>query len=261
MTSSRKKIGPSQGNNFIDGPDSGPAETDPFEKLRSASNDFFLIGKLTPEVVHDINNFLTGILGYAELLSMKPGQDQGLKKGLQNIYISAEKCKELLSNLIGLVRQERSLPAQININEAVEKTLLLRNCALRHKQILVTKSLGNNLPGIPTKDSKLEKALLVLIFQAEEVLGKLEKGKKINFETALDDSGTLLIRLDILGAEGVDSTLLKRQEAAIDPPNESLFGVGLKEAEDWIGAMGGSLKLEEMAEEGFSFVIRFPLKG
>ena len=68
-----------------------------------------MIGKITPEVIHDINNHLTGILGYAELLSMKKIEDESIKNGLKNISFSAEKCKNLLANILSLSRQESSL--------------------------------------------------------------------------------------------------------------------------------------------------------
>ena len=62
-----------------------------------------MIGKITPEVIHDINNHLTGILGYAELLSMKKIEDESIKKGLKNISFSAEKCKDIAGQYLVLV--------------------------------------------------------------------------------------------------------------------------------------------------------------
>jgi signal transduction histidine kinase len=262
MTLFRKKTGNlGMKDDFPEGPDSRPNETDLLKRPMAAINDYILIGKLTPEVVHDINNFLTGILGYAELLSMKPIQDQSLKNGLQNIYISADKCKELLSHLIGLIRPERVMPAQGNINESVEKTILLRNCAFRHKQITVNKSLNIDLPGIPIQDSKLEKALLALIFYAEEVLEQKAKDRKINFETTFKGSNEVLIRMDVFASAGAYTALLKSMEADSAPQKDlSTFGVGPREARDWIAAMGGSLEVEKIGEGGFRFLILFPLK-
>ncbi len=79
-----------------------PVYSDPFhfKKCFDRLSALAMIGKITPEVIHDINNYLTGILGYAELLSMKKIEDESIKNGLKTISFSAEKCKNLLSNII-----------------------------------------------------------------------------------------------------------------------------------------------------------------
>jgi signal transduction histidine kinase len=261
MTLFRKKTEHPEKIDSLEDSESGPNKTDLLKGQLSALKDFILIGKLTPEIVHDINNYLTGILGYAELLSMKPIQDQSLKKGLQNITLSAEKCRELLSHLTGLLRSERLMPAQGNMNESVEKIILLRHCALRHKQISIQKSLGINLPGIPVPGPKLERALLALIFYAEEVLEKKAKDRKINIKTSAQASNQLIIRLEVFASEEAYHALLRDMERDTSAPMDiSPLGVGLKEAMDWIDGMGGLLKVEKMAEGGFSFLVHFPQK-
>jgi signal transduction histidine kinase len=262
MTSLKNKIEAPGKIDSQDNPASASSDAALTKKQLFVYNDLIMIGKLTPEVVHDINNYLTGILGYAELLSMKKIQDQSIKNGLQNIYISAEKCKDLLAHLIALTRSENSVITPGNLNALVEEAIVLRNCALRHKQIVVFKDLGNDLPAIPIQGNKLEKALLALIFYAEDTLEHKENNnRKITFKTSYQAPGPALLRLEVTASKEVSMDLLATMKSKEYVQGETSLGVGLPEAMAWVQALGGSLEVELMEEEGFSFLIHLPLKS
>ncbi len=158
-----------------------PVCSDPsqFQKSFDRLSALAMIGRITPEVIHDINNHLTGILGYAELLSMKKIEDESIKNGLKNITFSAEKCKVLLANLLSLSRQESAFVRFGDVNEIIEKTIDLRRCALRHQQIEVVMDLRNKIPTIAVDVVKLQKIFLNLMFKAEEALEQRVEGRKI----------------------------------------------------------------------------------
>jgi C4-dicarboxylate-specific signal transduction histidine kinase len=239
----------------------GPEDKIFSEGTLSTYKDLILIGKLTPEVVHDINNFLTGILGYAELLSMKSHQDQSIKNGLQNIYISAEKCKDLLAHLTALARPEGPMTSQTELNEVVEKIILLRNCALRHKQIAVDRDLQDQLPSLSIKPNRLEKALLALIFYAEDILDHQEKDRKVIVKTGLYDPFEVFLSVEISVAQEEAYPSLLNAFAAHSEASKRVVGLGmdLQDALHWIEDMGGVLEVEKAAEKGVRFVIRIPI--
>ncbi len=261
MTSPKDKAGDSSRVRLQDERD--PKAFDPihFRKQLSQYSELIMIGRLTPEVVHDINNYLTGILGYAELLSMKKIEDETIKNGLKNIYLSAEKCRDLLASLISLSRPESAMTRLGSLNEAIEKTLILRSCALRHKQIKVIKELGDNIPAVPLQGNKLEKILLSLIFYAEEVLEQEEKEKQLIFKTVFHSPEEVLIVLAFKGSKELFialSDLLASGPAA--GKKDLSIGFDLKEVKQWLSELGASLDLQKEGEEGLSLLIRWPLK-
>ncbi len=65
-----------------------------------------------------------------------------------------------------------------DVKEIIEKTIELRRCALRHQQIELALDLGNKIPALVVDGIKLQKALLNLIFKAEEALEQRPEGKK-----------------------------------------------------------------------------------
>jgi len=261
MTSPKDKVCVPEQNTRQAKPDSGPLDPILLKKWLSQYNELIMIGRLTPEVVHDINNHLTGILGYTELLSMKKIEDESIKKGLQNIYISAERCKELLSNLTSLSRQESSMIRLESLNEVIEKMIVLRNCALRHKQITVLKELGHDIPAVPLPGNKLEKVLLSLIFYAEEALEQREKDRKLTFKTVFQAPDEAIIVMALNGPEKTFTYLSNLFGSNPTSEKEDLItGFGQKELEQWLGKLGASLELKREGEEGFLFVIHLPVK-
>jgi signal transduction histidine kinase len=243
---------------------SGLRTLDPilWDKHLSRFNELIMIGRLTPEVVHDINNYLTGILGYAELLSMKKIEDDSIRNGLKNIYLSADKCKDLLSNLIALSRPESSMTRLEDLNEVIEKTIILRNCALRHRQITVIKELGDNIPAVPLQGNKLEKTLLSLVFYAEEALEEREKDKKLVFKTLFQSPEEVIILITFQSSEKIFTVLssLLESEATVGSKDFPLT-FELNEIKQWLRELGASLELKKEGEEGLTLLIRLPLKG
>ncbi len=234
-----------------------------FQKYFDQFSSQAMIGRITPEVIHDINNHLTGILGYSELLSMKKIEDESIKNGLKNITFSAEKCKDLLANILTLSRQNSSVVHFGDVNEVIEKTIELRKCAFRHQQIEIIKDLRNPIPSIAVDGVKLQKVFLNLIFKAEEALEHRHEGRKIGFTTNFDSQHpTIKITISANGL-GVppDPQVYIPGLFSSDESMEKEHGIGFKEAKQWIGEMGGKLKVETVQGEGPVFVVLLPIKG
>ena len=222
-----------------------------------------MIGRITPEVIHDINNQLTGILGYAELLSMKKIEDESIKNGLKNIYLSAEKCKEILANLLSFSRLETSAISLTDVNEVVKKTVELRTCAFRHRQIGIVMDLGTDIPVLPADGLKLQKVFMALIFIVEDSLEEGPPGKRIIFKTAVSpEEQAIIVRISADGLRRFPDRVLNfsasGQEAESQDPET---GFGLNRACRLVKALGGALEIASAEEEGATFVIRLPVKG
>jgi light-regulated signal transduction histidine kinase (bacteriophytochrome) len=219
-----------------------------------------MIGRITPEVIHDINNQLTGILGYAELLSMKKIEDESIKNGLKTIYLSAEKCKEILANLLSFARQETAGISLADVNEVVEKTIELRSCALRHRQIEIVKRLEPDIPVLPVDTVQLQKVFMVLVFAVEESLKDCSQGKII-FKTAFNpEDRAVVIRISAGGVKHFPDRILRffssgQEIESLNP--ETMFR--LDKVRQSVAAWGGTLEMN--GEEGPTFIIYLPIKG
>lgn len=263
MNPVKKKVVDPEKNGTQREPD--PVYSDPphFQKYFEQFCALAMIGKITPEVIHDINNHLTGILGYAELLSMKKIEDESIKKGLKTISFSAEKCKVLLANVLSLSRQESCAVRFGDVNEIIEKTIELRRCALRHQQIEIIRDLRNKIPTVAVDGVKLQKIFLNLLFKAEEALEHRPEGREIVFKTNFDSLNHIVVITISANGFGVSPDRLARifelfpEDESMDPEN----GIALQEAMRWIGELGGTLKIEPVKGEGPVFVVLLPVTG
>ncbi|MFN3740609.1 MAG: histidine kinase dimerization/phospho-acceptor domain-containing protein [Thermodesulfovibrionales bacterium] len=78
------------------------------------------LGLLVSGVAHEINNPLTGVIAYTELLLMKTG-DEKVKNELKKILQSAERCKRIVENLLTFSRQREPVKSLESINSIIEK--------------------------------------------------------------------------------------------------------------------------------------------
>jgi len=263
MKSLKRKAVEFEKNRYRGETKTAPLDLSRFQEFFSQLSTMAMIGKIIPEVIHDINNYLTGILGYAELLSMKKIEDESVKNGLKSITFSGEKCKDLLANILSLSRQETSTVCLGDVNEVIEKTIELRKCALRHREIEVVRALETRIPAVSVDGNKLQKALLHLIFKAEEVLAHRPEGMKLFFKTHFDSPNhTVLITITANGFGMSPDRLAHLFEwypaAESEDPGTA---IGLKEAKQWINALGGTVQLDSVEGEGPNFVIHLPVKG
>jgi two-component system NtrC family sensor kinase len=240
-----------------------PDEAPLLEQWLNRIEPLIMVGRITPEVIHDINNQLTGILGYAELLSMKKIEDESIKNGLKNIYLSAEKCKEILANLLSFSRQETSGVSLTDVNDAIKKTVELRTCAWRHRQIGIVKDLGTDIPVLPVDGIKLQKVFMALSFMVEESLEDGHPGKRIIFKTAFSpEEQAIIIRISADGLKQFPDRILNffasgQEIESLDPETE----FGLNKARQLVKTLGGTLEITSAKEEGSTFVIHLPVKG
>lgn len=220
-----------------------------------------LTGKIAPEVVHDINNLLTGILGYAELLNMKPLADEGVRKGLETISYSAEKCKVLLGRLVSLTREEIPQPLA-DINAGVQEALELRRCAFRHQQIEVTQHLSPNLPPMLTDGILLARVLLTLFLLSEKALAGRSEGKRMDIQTRFDlERKRVSVLVFANGVQGGLSDWTRLPETAESWNEEDLDSfLSLRQAQIWVGQMEGTLELGWEAGEGPLFSLHLPVR-
>ena len=81
------------------------------------------IGMLAGGVAHDLNNILTGLTSYPELLLMQIPRDSPLRKPLVTIKLTGEKAAAMVQDLLTLSRRGVEVREVINLNEVIRDYL------------------------------------------------------------------------------------------------------------------------------------------
>lgn len=219
------------------------------------------LGTLTSGVAHEINNPLTGIIGYTEMLLMND-QEETTKKYLGNIYDSAIRCKRIVENMLTFSRQKPAHKSHENINDIVDKTIELHEYWLRSTNIEVVRNYGE-IPFMDVDRQQMQQVILNLLINAEHAISGGERRGRIEFRTEYDEnSGSVSITVSDNGS-GIPSEVLPK---IFDPffttkPVNVGTGLGLSIAHGIISEMGGTIEASSSLGKGTDFIITLPNKS
>jgi len=130
------------------------------------------VGTLAGGVAHELNNILSGIVSYPELLLMDLPADSSWRKPVETIQRAGEKAAKIVQDLLLLSRRGVSVTEPLTVNRIVRTYLdgrEHRELTARHTNVRVDLSLPEGLPPIPASQERLIRALQSLVhygFQA-----------------------------------------------------------------------------------------------
>ena len=131
------------------------------------------LGTLAGGVAHDLNNILSGLVGYPELLLMDLPGDSRLRKPLLTIQKSGEKAAQIVQDLLTLARRGVAVSEVVNLNriitdylESPEYTRLIEY----HPAVKLTTELAPDLMNVIGSPVHLSKTIMNLISNAAEAM-------------------------------------------------------------------------------------------
>jgi len=219
------------------------------------------LGTLTSGVAHEINNPLTGIIGYTEMLLMKD-QVETTKKYLQNIYDSAIRCKRMVENMLTFSRQTSAHKSPENVNNIIDKTVELHEYWLRSTNIDIVKNYSD-VSYIDIDRQQMQQVILNLLINAEHAVSDCGRKGRIEFMTEKNEESNSIIVTVSDNGNGIPKEILPR---IFDPffttkPVNKGTGLGLSIAHGIIAEQGGSVEVQSVAGEGTSFMIKLPMSS
>jgi PAS domain S-box-containing protein len=217
------------------------------------------VGQLISGVAHELNNPLTAILGYSQLLSACGEAGPQALAYSEKLYKQALRTHRIVQNLLSFARQQKPERVPVRLNTILEDTLALRDYDLRMSQIHVHLELASELPEVPADPHQLQQVFLNLINNAVDAI--LETGTEGDLwvRTGAQDSSVFVELID--SGPGV-----KDPSRVFDPfyttkPVGKGTGLGLSICYGIVTEHGGTIQIKNEAGRGAAFRIELPLRS
>ncbi len=216
------------------------------------------IGQLVAGVAHELNNPLTGVLGYAQLL-LRRTLDADVRRGLEKIDSEASRCKKIVQNLLTFARKQKTAKALIDVNEALERALELRAYQLRLDNVEVVAELDRTLPQTMADFHQLQQAFLNIIVNAHQAMLEVKRRGRLTLRTRAE-GGRLVAELEDNGP-GIPAGLRERIFDPFFTTKEvgSGTGLGLSICYGIIQEHGGRISVDSRVGRWTRFVIELPV--
>ncbi|MCJ7515411.1 MAG: response regulator [Dehalococcoidia bacterium] len=217
------------------------------------------VGELVAGVAHEINNPLTGIIGYAQLLADRRDVPQNVKEDLQKIYEESKRTVKIVQNLLRFARQYKPEKSLVDINELLERTLELEAYKMRTSNIELSTKLAADMPLMLADYNQLQQVILNIITNAQQATAETKRRCRITVTTETVEE---YVRISI--ADNGPGISPENMTKIFDPffttkPEGSGSGLGLSVCHGIITEHGGNIYAESTIGKGTTFIIELPI--
>ena len=225
------------------------------------SEKLVAVGQLVSGVAHELNNPLTSIAGLSEFLLEQQALGQKDRSHLKVIHEQAERAGRIVKNLLTFARKAPDERARVDLNDVVQRTLLLMSYDLKLQDVETEKDLAAVLPDVLGDRHALQQVVLNLLTNAAHAVAAnpADRPRRISVRTWFD--GQVHLRLADTGpgiSDAVASQLFTPFFTTKEPGQGT--GLGLSISYSIVEAHGGHLVLERPSggEGGAAFVVSLP---
>jgi signal transduction histidine kinase len=226
-------------------------------------------GELSVNIAHELNNPLTGIMGYADLLLSAPLNDDEKNKYLEEIRGQAVRSSNIIKSLLDFAGGRSESKDSVNLNSMIQEIILLVTGKMQSSNIRLDLHLGEGLPLIDVNRNEMEQVFLNLINNALNAMSGV-------YKSHLDENNASVKQhcLKIITEKKANNIVISFRDngPGISPDDlprifEPFFstkkeisqvGLGLWLSHRIISAYKGTIKVKSKLGEGSAFYVILP---
>lgn len=221
------------------------------------------LGQLVAGVVHELNNPLTAIIGFADLTLERTGEAH-TRQALDRIAQESRRMAQIVKHLLAFARKERPVQELVNLNELVRDVIRLRAYNMRVTNIQIIEQYDPNLPATYGDPNQLRQVFLNIISNAEYAIRQVHSRGWITIRTSCEKQGsTRIMRVAIQDSgPGISEAHIAKIFDPFFTTKQAGHGTGLGLSISYgiVQEHGGRLLVESPPNEGACFTVELPVR-
>jgi len=236
------------------------------EAQRSAENRLIqaaklaAVGEMAAGIAHELNNPLTTVTGFSELVLEELPQDSVYRGDLEMVSREARRASDVVRRLLDFSRQGEHIRIRADLNEVVNDVIALSRHLIQTNGVALTLQLDESLPWVSIDHNQMKQVLLNLIHNALQAMPK---------------GGELLVKTHTAKREDRDWVIMSVNDSGvgIQPADqERVFepffttkgdrggtGLGLSVTYGIITDHGGTIEILSELDKGSTFIVWLPI--
>jgi PAS domain S-box-containing protein len=230
------------------------------EKQLAQSEKMSALGQLISGVAHELNNPLTGVIGYSQLLTGMDC-DGEVRRMVNIIQREAERCHKIVDSLLQFAREYDQEKEYAQINDIIESTLSLKRYQLYVDNVQLELNLSEDIPETVIDPHQMQQVFMNIINNAHQAMVEDSGQGKLTVETELKND-VIVVRFSDTGP-GIPQ---ENMERIFDPffTTKALgkgTGLGLSICHSIVEKHEGRIYAESEADSGATFVVEIPVES
>lgn len=229
------------------------------------------IGQLVAGVAHELNNPLTSVIGYAQLLQEELRESGGadtprpapdLSRDLRRIAEEAERAAKIVRNLLAFARRQSAARAEQDIADVMNRVLSLRAYEFRLNAIELETDFERGLPPVLGDGGQLQQALVNLLLNAEQAMrARAVRKIRVGARYVAESDAVEIFMAD--SGHGIADENIRRIFDPFFTTREvgEGTGLGLSICYGIVRDHGGQIAVESRVGRGTTFKMLLPARG
>ncbi|MBI1741248.1 MAG: PAS domain S-box protein [Candidatus Koribacter versatilis] len=216
------------------------------------------VGQLVSGVAHEVNNPLTAILGFADLLVETPDLPDSARRDLRVILQEAQRTKQIVQNLLSFARQMPAQRQPVQLNTILRRTIQLRAYDFHSHGFEVVERLDESLPEVVGDSHQLQQVFLNILNNAHDAVRETGRPARLEIMSARNGSFAEVSFRDngagIAYPDRIFDPFFTTKEVGKGT------GLGLSICYGIVREHGGEIACHNnLDSEGATFIVRLPL--